>query len=208
MSRQHLDLAVEIDLAAIGLLEQIVNVFGDDVDDIFLERIAFRDRHAFAHRLDRPLGVAAAFLRDALAERCGEVFDLLAHHALDFLAAAGHRMGCADVGARRHRCHVGGQRDEHSGGTGAGAARTDPNHDWHLRAKHFLDDGARRSEQPARSVELNYQGPRATMLRPRYAFADKVIHRRIDAAVDGDQVDMGCRGVVLRLRQHARPHDD
>ena len=40
--RQHVRLAVEIDLAAIGLLEQIVDVFGDDIDDVFLERIASR----------------------------------------------------------------------------------------------------------------------------------------------------------------------
>ena len=40
--RQYVRCAIKIDLAAIGLLEQIVDVFGDDIDDVFLERLASR----------------------------------------------------------------------------------------------------------------------------------------------------------------------
>ena len=127
----------------------------------FLSASLLGDRHAFAHRLDRPFGVATALLRDALAERCGEVLDLLAHHAFDFLAAARHRMGRADVGARRHRRDMGRQRDEHARGARPGAARRDVNHHRHLRAEHFFDNGAGRSQQPAGRVELDDQRARA-----------------------------------------------
>ena len=57
-------------------------------------------------------------------------------------------------------------------------------------------------EQPAGSVELNDQRPRAILLCPRDAFTNKIVHRRIDAAVDGDQIDMG-PGPFLGLRPHA-----
>src|SRR2546426_304873 len=68
---------VDVHFAAMGLLEQIVDVLGYDIDDFDLQRFFLRDRYAFPYRLNRPLGITAALLRDALGERGSEVFDLL-----------------------------------------------------------------------------------------------------------------------------------
>ena len=105
---------VDVHFAAMGLLEQIVDVLGYDIDDFDLQRFFLRDRYAFPHRLNRPLGITAALLRDALGERGSEVFDLLAHHAFDFLAAASHRVGRTDIGSRGHCRNMRRHGDEHT----------------------------------------------------------------------------------------------
>ena len=122
---------------------------------------------SIAHSALRPRFCAMTF-----AERSGEVLDLLAHHAFDFLAAAGHRMGRADVGARRHGGHMSRQRDEHAGRTGPGAARSDPDHNGDLRTKHFFNDGARRIEQAAGRVHLHDQRPGTVVFGARDAFTN------------------------------------
>ena len=178
------------------MFEQILDILSDDVDNVFLERLFFGDRHALAHRLDRPLGIAAALLRNAFAERSGEVLDLFTHHPFDFFAAAGHRVRRADVSSRCHRRDMRGHGDENTRRTSAGTARRDVNHQRHLSAEHFLDNGARGIQQSARRIHLDDQGARAVGFRTGDAFADEIVHRRIDAAVDGNQIHMRRRRVL------------
>ena len=62
-----------------------------------------------AHSVFRPRFCAMRF-----AEGRGEVLDLFAHHAFDFLSAAGDRMGRADIGSRRHRRNMRGHGNENA----------------------------------------------------------------------------------------------
>jgi hypothetical protein len=91
--------------------------------------------------------------------------------------------------------------------TPAGAApaplRTHPHHNRNLRTEHLFYNRARRRQQPAGGVELHVQRPSTVVFRPGDAFTKKVVHRRIDAAVDGDQIDMRRRGVLGLRRQDA-----
>src|SRR4029079_2184831 len=100
--REHHVFAVDIDFSSIRLFEQVVDVPSNDVDNVFLERLFFRDSYAFTHRLDRPLRIAAAFLCDAFAKGCGEILDLLTHGTFDFLSRTGYRMRRSDIRSRSH----------------------------------------------------------------------------------------------------------
>ncbi len=73
-------------------------------------------------------------------------------------------------------------------------------HHRHLGTEHFLNDRARGIEQASRRVQLNDQRFRSVRFRSPDAFADKIVHRGIDAAVDRNHVDMGRRR-IFRLGQ-------
>ena len=59
---------LELDFSSIRLSEQIVDIFGHDIDDVFFQRFSFGDGNALTHRLDGPLGIATTLLGDAFAE--------------------------------------------------------------------------------------------------------------------------------------------
>ena len=64
------------DDATVELAQQVVQVDGDEVDDLARERVARRQADRLAHRLLGPRGVAAAQLRQA-ADVGGGVVDAL-----------------------------------------------------------------------------------------------------------------------------------
>jgi hypothetical protein len=122
---------VALNRAAVELFEQSGQVVGDDFDDVEFERALGGDRGAVPHGLGGPLGVAAAFPGDRLDETDGEIRHLGLHGFIRFTSADGHRMGRADAGARRHRGHVRGQRDETPGAGGRGAGGLHVNNHRH-----------------------------------------------------------------------------
>ena len=119
----------------------------------------------------------------------GEVLDLLTHRALDVLAALLDRMRRADGRSRRHRRDVRGFRDEGAGRRGARARRRDVDDHRDRRGEHGLDDLLRGAKQPARRVELDHQRAGAFGLGRRERVVDVGRSRRIDRAVDRDQLD-------------------
>ena len=161
---------LNVHFAAVCLLQEIVDVPGDDIDNFFLQCFRFSNRHALAHSLNGPFSISAALLRDAFTERRRKILDLLPHHAFDFLTSAGDRMSRADVGSRRHRRDIGGHRDEYPGRAGPGAAGSHINHDRHRRAEQLFDDGSGGAQEPAWSVELDDQSARAARLWPGRCF--------------------------------------
>ena len=90
-------MVADANVAAVGLLEQVRDVDGDDLDHLRFERLAIADHHAVAHRLLRPILVAPALTRGVAREHRGEILDLGAEVALDIVAALSHRMRRADV---------------------------------------------------------------------------------------------------------------
>ena len=179
---------VQVYFTTIGLSQKIIDVFGNDVDDLFLERVGLRDRNAAANRLDRPFSIPATLLRDSLAKRGGEIFDLFTHHPFDFLSSAGYRMSRADIGGRRHRRNMRSHGNKNPRRSSTGAAGRYMDHDRNLSAEHLLDDGPGRAQKAAGSIELNDQRAGSIRFRPDDALANKIIHCRIDRTIDYDQI--------------------
>jgi hypothetical protein len=71
----------------------------DQIDDLELRGLVGGDRHALAHGLHRPFDVPPALAGDRLAERRGEILDLLPHRPFDVLALPADRMRRSDAGA-------------------------------------------------------------------------------------------------------------
>src|ERR1017187_4365988 len=67
-------------------------------------------------------------------------------------------MRCAGVGSGRHGGNVSAFENEEAGGCGAAAAGRHVDDDGHWRGHDFLDDFARRINQPSGSVDLDQDG--------------------------------------------------
>ena len=70
-------------------------------------------------------------------------------------------MGRADVGGRRHRRHVGGQRDHGARRCAPGALGRDVHHHRNLGVENRLDDVAGGTEQSAGGIQLDDEAFRA-----------------------------------------------
>src|SRR5205823_4603808 len=78
-------LPADVHLAPVGLRHDVLEVLRHKVDDMDLRRLLRGDRHALADGLHRPLDVAPPPVRNRLAERRGEILDLLSEDSLDLL---------------------------------------------------------------------------------------------------------------------------
>ena len=85
------------------------------VHDLLLQGFGLGNRHTLAHRLFRPVGVASAFVGDRTGKGGEVVLRLLAHVALNILAATRHRVSRTDIGPWRHRRDVCRHGDERAG---------------------------------------------------------------------------------------------
>ena len=100
---------------AVELLEQIVEVEGNQIDELVLQGFGLRGRDALAHRFFGPFDVASTLFGDRL-DVGGGIIGHLVRHLLAHLAAADcNRVGRADVGAGRHSRDVCRQRNESPG---------------------------------------------------------------------------------------------
>ena len=103
-------------------------------------------------------------------------------------ATDSHRMGGTDARARRHRRHMGRERDERSRRAGPGALRGNEDHDRDPGCEHRLDDVLRGRNESARRVELDHEGGCAGILGFRDRGHQVVGDGRVDAARDGGHV--------------------
>ena len=117
----------------LSLTEQIVLIFGDDVDQVLLQCFLIGPRLRLAHRALGQLHVAAARPDERAHEGGGVVFHLGLHHVIHLLATQRDRMRRAGVGSRRHRRDVGRLQDEESRRSRVGAAGSDVDDDRHRR---------------------------------------------------------------------------
>ena len=109
-------LPADVHLAPVGLRHDVLEVLRHKVDDMDLRRLLRGDRHALADGLHRPLDVAPPPVRNRLAERRGEILDLLSEDSLDLLPLPAHGVRGTDVRAGRHGRNVSRERDEDAGG--------------------------------------------------------------------------------------------
>jgi hypothetical protein len=193
------------DDSAVELAQQVVQVDGNEVDDLAGERIARRQADRLAHRLLGPGDVAAAQLGQA-ADVGGGVVDALgsqrvvprrgacrrraAGPAGRLRAPSGHRHADLDrrrgaqVGRRRHRRDVRGIQDVGAGARGPGALRRHEGGDRHRRGQDVFDDHAHRGVEPARGVHLQDDELGVLLHRPFQGAGDVLCRRRTDGAID------------------------
>ena len=210
----HLDAAVPAaHLAAVELLEQVVEVRRDQVDErrVGVQGLAFGERQTLGDCLLGQLHVALPLARDR--PRVGrDVGGRLLRRGLVHLGAgAGDRMRGADVRAGRHRRHVRRDGYEEPGRRGAGAARTDVDHHRGVRLDDPRIDLARGVDQPARRPQHHDHQVRARAIRLVEGLGDVLGGHRMDERLDLRRVDDRTPGPLLlrsrpdRGQQHQRP---
>ena len=136
-------------------LEEIVLIFGDDVDQVLLQRLLIGPRLRLAHRALGQLHIAAARPDERAHEGGRVVLDLGLHHVVHLLAAQRYRMRRAGIRSRRHGRDVGRFQDEESGGSRVGAAGSDVDDHRHRRVEDLWNDLARGVDQSAGRVQLD-----------------------------------------------------
>ncbi len=166
--------------ATVELVQEVRRVAGDQVDHAELEGLTRRHRYALPHRLLRPLRVAAAPLGERADVGGRIVYDLLLLRVGNLRAADRDGVGRADVGARRHRGHVGGQCDEDAGRARARARRRHVHDHGHRAPEDRLHDLPHRGVEAARRVHPEDHGLGATLR----GLVQRAVHEAGDDRVD------------------------
>jgi hypothetical protein len=166
-------------LAAVDLAEQFGQVGRHQIDGPDGDGLPGRHRNALHDGPLDPVAAAAAEFGKGPGPGHGVVDRLRLRRrgcgriALGSLAAVGagrlaagrshrqaaerHGVGRADVGARGHRGHVGGDRDEHAGRGGPAAGRGDVDHDRHGARENRLDEDAGGIDEATGRVEHDHE---------------------------------------------------
>ena len=162
------------DHPAVQLRQQLVHRDRHEIYHVLLQGILCRQAGALAHGLFRPLGIAAAQLRQALDIGHRVVDDLVFHGGtrrgrltLGCLVPTArqlrhapylHRRGGPQVGTGRHGSDMGGVQQIGARAGGPGAAGRDVAHYRQRRGQHGLDHCAHGQVQPPGRIDAqDYQ---------------------------------------------------
>ena len=194
------ELCLPVDLA-----QQVLQIAGNEINDLELRRLLRRQAHRLAHRALAPVGVAAAQLRQA-ADVGGGVVGDLPHHGVGparFLLLVvlfrsrrhdRHRRSRAEIGAGRHGGEVARVEDEGAGARGACAARGHVRRDRDRRSEDVLDDVAHRAVETAGRVHAQHHELRLVACRPIDRAVDEIGARRADRAFERHDENLARRG--------------
>ncbi len=200
---QHNRRAVEPgDGSPIQPSQQLGDTGDHEIDERWrgVERLLLGKGAAVVHRLLRERDVPMTLVGEGARIRGHVGCRFLRHGLVHRLAGAPHRMRRADVRARRHGSHVGGDREEEAGRRGASAGGPDKDRDGRLAGEHVRDDVARGIHEAARRAEGEDDERRARAVGAVHGLDHVIGGDRMDDAVDFGRVDdgRGCGRVGLR----------
>ena len=154
------------DLPPVDPGEQVGKGRGDQVDDIPVEGVFFREGGALPHGALRPVDVSPPARGQRARVGRGVVFHLPRHRVVHRAAPHVDRVGRADVGPGGHGRHVGRQRDQHPRGRRPRPLRGDVHRDGDPALEDRLHHLPHRGIEPARRVQLDHEERRVLFLRP------------------------------------------
>ena len=154
------------DLPPVDPGEQVGKGRGDEVDDVFIEGVLFREGGALPHGALRPVDVSPPSRRQRARVGRGVVLHLPRHRVVHRAPAHADRVGRADVGPGGHGRHVGRQRDQHPRGRRPRPRRGDVHRDGDPALEDRLHHLPHRGIEASRRVQLDHEERRVLLDRP------------------------------------------